>query len=99
MAIIETYATEADAVGARDDYNHNIEGKRAAVFKMPGSNVEDYGGGAGSTVLRQTLPQLFGWWLLRILYSQNFRVLNLKKGRLTLSKAAFFLMSQCFTRL
>ncbi|MBL4837529.1 MAG: hypothetical protein JKY34_08105 [Kordiimonadaceae bacterium] len=52
MATIETYADEVNAVGARDDYNHNVEGKRAAIFKMPGTNVEDYGGGAGSTIFK-----------------------------------------------
>lgn len=52
MAIIETYENEEQAVGARDDYNHNAEGKRAVVFSMPGTNVDDYGGGSGENVFK-----------------------------------------------
>ena len=55
MVIIETYENEAQAINARDDYNHNQEGKRAVVFNMPGTNVGDYGGGSGENVFKEEI--------------------------------------------
>ena len=55
MAVIETYEDEEQAIGARDDYNHNQEGKRAVAFSMPATSVEDYGGGSGENVFKEEI--------------------------------------------
>lgn len=45
MSSIELYADEAEAVGARDYYNHSL-GRRAVVVHLLGSVAyEDYYGG------------------------------------------------------
>lgn len=55
MAIIETYADEEGAKASRDDYNHNFDGKRATIFKMAGTTVEDHGGGGAGKFFKDEI--------------------------------------------
>lgn len=63
MAKLETYDTEAGAIGARDHYNHNL-GKRATVFKVPAAagSVSDYGGGGADRIFKDPIDP--GAWVL-----------------------------------
>jgi hypothetical protein len=63
MAKLETYDTEALAIGARDNYNHNL-GKRATVFQVPVADgtLSDFGGGGAERIFQATISP--GAWVL-----------------------------------
>lgn len=54
MSRIETFKKEKEAIDARDHYNHNLK-KRSEVFKLPGVDVTNYGGGDASTIFNAAL--------------------------------------------
>ena len=60
MSKIETYNTEAEAQGARDHYNHNLD-RRAEYFKLPGVGLTDFGGGSYDEIFKSQNNDL---WVL-----------------------------------
>jgi len=63
MAKLETYDTEAGAIGARDHYNQNL-GKRATVFQVPvaADTLSDFGGGGAERIFQAAVDP--GAWVL-----------------------------------
>jgi hypothetical protein len=63
MAKLETYDSEDQAIGARDNYNHNLN-KRATVFQVPvaAGSVSDFGGGGAERIFAATISP--GAWVL-----------------------------------
>ncbi|WP_417449912.1 hypothetical protein [Kordiimonas sp.] len=63
MAKLETYDTEAGAIGARDHYNHTL-GKRATVFPLPtpADSLSDFGGGGADKLFKDPIDP--GVWVL-----------------------------------